>query len=230
METDTQSFIEEESFDYNGGDDVESENLDLDGNDNVESKNFDYDGSDDVQDETSNDDFNFLPGFLPANEEMTKLGGSVEELLKQSQENSLILREVGVELLAQSIVLNALYKQNGKLDVGLKQVVETAIKNQPNPVVALEEPLKQIQEQARILIKARKPQSSETITSSNPFSQRAIALMLIAQTVIVATATTLTINYFPPRASVKTEQQWYSIFQRVDKLYKARFGNKLPSK
>ena len=210
METDTQSFIEEENFDD-------------DGNGNVEGK------TSDVEDETYND-FDFSTEFLPASKEITKLGHLVSELSEQSQQNSLILREIGVELLAQSIVLNALYKQHGKLDVGLKQIVETAIKDQPNPVVALEEPIKQIQEQARILIKARKPQASETTTGSNSFSRKVIALMLIAQTVIVATATTLTINYFPPKASVKTEQQWYSIFQRVDQLYKARFGNVPPKK
>ena len=210
METDTQSFIEEENFDDDGNGNVEGE-------------------TSNVEDETYND-FDFSTEFLPANEEITKLGSLVSELSQQSQENSLILREIGVELLAQSIVLKALHQHHGKLDVGIKQVVETAIKNQPNPVIALEESIKQIQEQARILIKARKPQASETITGSNPFSRKAIALMVVAQTVIVATATTLTINYFPPKASVKTEQQWYSIFQRVDQLHKARFGNVSPRK
>ena len=207
METDTQSFIEEEDSDDDGNGKVGGEATDIEDH-----------------------DFNFSTEFLPANEEITKLGSLVSELSQQSQENSLILREIGVELLAQSIVLKALHQHQGKLDVGIKQVVETAIKNQPNPVIVLEESIKQIQEQARILIKARKPRASETITGSNPFSRKAIALMLIAQTVIVATATTLTISYFPPKASIKTEQQWYSIFQRVDQLYKARFGNVPPRK
>lgn len=209
METDTQSFIEEDS--------------DNDGNGKVGGE------ATDVKEEVSDNDFNFSTEFLPANEEITKLGSLVSELSRQSQENSLILREVGVELLAQSIVLKALHQHHGKLDVGIKQVVETAIKNQPNPVIALEESIKQIQEQARILIKERKPQVSGTIAGF-PFSRKAIALMVVAQTVIVATATTLTINYFPPKASVKTEQQWYSIFQRVDQLHKARFGNVSPRK
>jgi hypothetical protein len=211
METDTQSFIEEEDFDDDDTGKVGGE-------------------ATNVKEEVSDNNFNFSTGFLPANEEITKLGGLVSELSQQSQENSLILREIGVELLAQSIVLKALHQHQNKLDIGIKQVVETAIKNQPNPVIALEESIKQIQEQARILIKARKPQASEAITGSHPFSRKAIALMVVAQTVIVATATTLTINYFPPKASVKTEQQWYSIFQRVDQLYKAKFGNVPPKK
>lgn len=217
MKTDTQTFIQEEDFDNSDSD-------------NTKKESFAYDRNGDSEDEILESDFNFSPQHSSIDEEITKLDNSVRELLNQSQENHLILREIGVELLAQSIVLNALYKHNGNLDVDLKQVVETAIKNQPNPVTALEEPIKQIQEQARILVKARKPQHNEAAIGSNPFSQKAIALLLISQSCLVAFATAFTINQFPPKASVKTEQQLYSVFQRVDGLYKARFGNKTPKK
>lgn len=216
MQTDTQTFIQEEDFDYSDSDITESDRT--------------YDEDRKREDEILGNDFDLSPQHSPVNEEITKLDNSVMELFRQSQENNLILREIGVELLAQSIVLKALYKQNDNFDVDLKQVVEIAIKNQASPITALEEPIKQIQEQARILVKARKPQQNHTAFGSSPFSRKAIALLFISQSCLVAFATAFTINQFPPKASIKTEQQLYSVFQRVDGLYKARFGNKIPKK
>ncbi len=176
------------------------------------------------------DEDSFSPEATSANNEILALANIISDLLQQSHENRLILKEVGVELLSQSIVLNALYKENSELDAEIKQV-GTKLQTLSNPATFLKESIEKIQEQARILIKARKSQTEgNSIIGSKNLSRRAIALILLGQTCFVATVTALAINQFPPKASVKTEQQLYSVFQRVDGLYKAKFGNKIPKK
>lgn len=158
-----------------------------------------------------------------------ELNATIARLSELVQENRLILNEVGVELLSQSVVLTKWHKQSVQFDERLGQI-DKQIKELPNPATILKEPIEQIQESQKVLIKSRRDRSSSEQSNSAKFSRKAIALFLIAQSGVLAIALTMALNYFPPRATVKAEQQWYSIFQRVDKLYKARFGNKAPGK
>lgn len=158
-----------------------------------------------------------------------ELNATIARLSELVQENRLILNEVGVELLSQSVVLTKWHKQSAQFDERLGQI-DKQIKELPNPATILKEPIEQIQESQKVLIKSRRDRSSSEQSNDAKFSRRAIALFLLAQSGVLAIALTMALNYFPPRATVKAEQQWYSIFQRVDKLYKAKFGSKAPGK
>lgn len=155
----------------------------------------------------------------------SELTAAIARLTELTQENRLILNEVGVELLSQSVVLTKLHKQTAQFNEQIGQI-DKQIKGLPNPATILKEPIEQIQESQKVLIKSRRDRSLDNRSSNPNYSHKTIALLLAAQTGVVAIATTLALNYFPPKATAKAEQQWYSIFQRVDKLYKAKFGNK----
>lgn len=159
------------------------------------------------------------------NETLSELINLNTALTHQGQENRQFLQEIGVELLNHKTVLIDLHNQKQEVKDKLTQIGRL-IEELPDPKATLAEPLKQIQESQRILIKQSRRQATETpAPGAISFSRQAIAMLLAAQGVLVALTTVFIIHFVPPRATAKAEQQWYSIFQRVDKLYKAKFGN-----
>lgn len=162
------------------------------------------------------------------NEALAQLTNLSTALAEQTQENTQFLTELGQGVISQATVVNDLHQHSdefkGKLDK-----ISAQIKENSAQAMTLSESLSQIQEQQKILIKNRREsaaQASSPIPTS--FNWRSVLPILVAQSAVVALVTILSVNQFPPKATAKAEQQWYAIFQRVDRLYKARFGNTAP--
>lgn len=161
------------------------------------------------------------------NEALSQLTSLSTALAEQTQENTQFLTELGQGVLSQATIINDLHQHSdefkGKLDKISVQIKETSAQ-----ATSLRESLSQIQEQQKILIKNRRqPEAQASSPISTSFNWRSVFPLLVAQSAVVALVTVLSLNQFPPKATARAEQQWYSIFQRVDKLYKARFGTAL---
>ena len=161
------------------------------------------------------------------NEALAQLTNLSTALAEQTQENTQFLTELGQGVLSQATIINDLHQHSddfkGKLDKIRVQIKETSAQ-----ATTLSESLSQIQEQQKILIKNRRqPEAQASSPISTSFNWRSVFPILVAQSAVVALVTVLSVNQFPPKATARAEQQWYSIFQRVDKLYKARFGTAL---
>lgn len=132
------------------------------------------------------------------------------------------LQETKFEVLALATITKNLHEQSeegqGKLNRIFKQSKEI-----PQQLESLEESIQRSQKQSR---SSRQEQPEKVTSSISRFNMGTVAIMLIVQTVLATIATTSVIHQFPPGANVKSQQQWYAIFQRVDRLYKDRHGNK----
>lgn len=162
------------------------------------------------------------------NEALAQLTNLSTALVEQTQENTQFIQELGQGVLSQATLITDLHHHGDAFKDKLDKI-STQIKETSAQATALSESLAQIQEQQKILIKNRRqidPQTPSSVPSS--FNWRSVLPLLVAQSAIVAIVTVISLNQFPPKATAKAEQQWYSIFQRVDGLYKARFGNKAP--
>ncbi len=162
------------------------------------------------------------------NEALSQLTNLSTALAEQTQENTQFLNELGQGVLSQATIINDLHQHSdefkGKLDKISVQIKETSAQ-----ATSLRESLSQIQEQQKILIKNRRqPEAQASSPISTSFNWRSVFPLLVAQSAVVALVTVLSVNQFPPKATAKAEQQWYAIFQRVDRLYKARCGNTAP--
>ena len=154
------------------------------------------------------------------NDTMAQLAAiNTEAIAKISQQQQMIEKIHG-ELVAQGNVVAENFKQSSKLS-------ETLSKSPPDNVIG--ERIQQLQDGIRGLLKTQNQNiKAPILPTSLPFSSRSrdVAMLFVFQTIFVAIATTVALNLFPPPATVKNEQQWYAIFQRVDKLYKTRHGSK----
>ena len=157
------------------------------------------------------------------------------ELTSQIQKNQEILTEVGIELLSQSTILADLRKQSIEKNEKHEHIVRE-IQQSHEHVNSHSERLTQLQEAQKFLTRkfitfTSKPAPQEpTPIFSNGLSFRQVVILLAAHGFLVVLVSCTLIHYFPPHATARNEQQWYSIFQRVDRLYKDRFGNKPPAK
>lgn len=205
-------------------------------NDNMNSNKADLDLDSDVQDfyNIDNDatalpipDHTFEEALSIFNTALTELITLNTKLAHQVQENRQVLQEIGTEILSHSILLTNLDKQSNDAQEKLGQLARQ-LKEQPDSTASLVEPLKQIQQSQLLLIKSRRQHSTDTnAPASTIFTRQSVALLAL-QGVVMALATVFLIHFVPPRVTARTEQQWYSIFQRVDRLYKDKFGNRTP--
>lgn len=161
------------------------------------------------------------------NEALAQIANLGMMLTEQTQENTQFIQTLGEGVSSQAVVITDMYQQGEKLKQQFndmtKQVKEALVQT-----AAITESLADIQEQQKILIKNRRQLAVPSTNSISGFNWRSALPSVASQGLVAALVTVLLLNQFPPRATAKAEQQWYSIFQRVDQLYKVRFGNKPP--
>lgn len=145
---------------------------------------------------------------------------SADTVTKINQQQQLIER-IHNEVVAQGNIVTENFKQSAKLN-------ETLTKTQPDNN-HFGEKIEHLQDAIRGFLKTQNQNNRSPILQPTlPFSfrPRSAVILLAIQSFLLVTAITVVLNLYPPPASTKNEQQLYSIFQRVDKLYRARFGNK----
>lgn len=188
-----------------------------------------YDNSSDATQSSLSDDHTIEGAVNNLNTTLLELIHLNTGVNHQVQQSHQFLIEIGVELLNHKTVLMDLHNQKLEVKQKLDQIIQL-FNEMPAPTATLAEPLKQIQDSQRILIKSCKRIATETpVPSSTGFSRRAIAMLLVAQGVVVTLFTVFLMHQIPPGATAKSQQQWYAIFQRVDRLYKDKHGNKAPN-
>ena len=191
----------------------------------------------DLSTEQDFDDYNFneYPGLNNhiLEEGISRANESLTDIVQHAHGNSQIIQEIGVEVLAQGSLIANQHKQMLEMSEKLGRIA-ILIKEAPSPTATITDQLQKIQEQQQILIKARRTQSTQTyIPGAQNISLKAIALLLVVQSVVTLSATVGVMRFIPPSAIASSElhwyqNAWYAIFQRVDGLYKQEFGNKPP--
>ena len=164
------------------------------------------------------------------NEALVQLTSLSTALAEQTQENTQFIQDLGQGVLSQITIITDLHKQTSELKQNLESVT-IQVKETSTQTSTLTESLDKIQELQKISIKNCKQLTTQTSSPgpvSTSFNRRSIFTLVTAQSVSVVLAIVFLLNQFPPKATAKAEQQWYSIFQRVDRLYKAKFGNTAP--
>lgn len=154
--------------------------------------------------------------------EFNKIYAAVYE---QSDETYESMQELKAEVLAQGIFLTQLDTQSKQQQEMLNRSVQNT-KGVPDQLQALTEPIQQLQAQQNAQVHSSRRESRKSHGPTR-FSTRVVLLLMLGQSMLVAIATALAIHYFPPDPSIKSQQQSLAIFQRLDRLYKEKFGNSL---
>lgn len=154
--------------------------------------------------------------------EFNKIYAAVYE---QSDETYESMQELKAEVLAQGIFLTQLDTQSKQQQEMLNRSVQNT-KGVPDQLQALTEPIQQLQAQQNAQVQSSRRESRKSHGPTR-FSTRVVLLLMLGQSMLVAIATALAIHYFPPDPSIKSQQQSLAIFQRLDRLYKEKFGNSL---
>lgn len=138
---------------------------------------------------------------------------------EQSDDAYEYMQELQAESLAQATLLTQLYKLAMQQQEMLRRT-----KDIPDQLQALTEPIQKLQAQQNAQMQSSRRESRKSPTATK-FSTRVVLLLMLGQSLLVASATAVAIHYFPPDPSIKAQQQSLAIFQRLDRLYKDRFGN-----
>lgn len=180
------------------------------------------------QDLEQNSDFTTTQAVELLNQALAQLTNLSTVLAQQTQENTQFIQELGQGVLSQATIITDLHQQTHRLKETLEQIT-LQVKDTSAKTTTLAESLNEIQESQKLILKNRRQLTTQTTRpSSGSLGWNKLVPGLIAQALLAATITIFLVHQFPPKATPKAEQQWYSIFQRVDRLYKARFGNTAP--
>lgn len=156
-------------------------------------------------------------------EDVRKLNDFNENLAVEVVVERQRVSEIITDLKSQGTILLELAKQIRELDKKFDEVTNI-IKEKPDSAKLLE-PLNQIQNTQKLLLKNRREIPPPQAGSTQGISSKSFKVLLF--TICLMPIVSLLIAQFaPPRPTSKAEAQWYAIFQRVDRLYKDRFGNK----
>lgn len=133
------------------------------------------------------------------------------------------LEAINAEVLAQSTVVTQLHQRTKEQQDQLNRILQRT-KDVPDQLEALSEPIQRLQ--ALQPSRSGRERRQRSKPAPPPISPRTIGLVLVAQAVLVASVTALTLHVLPPGTNIKSQQQWYAIFQRIDRMYKDQYGSK----
>lgn len=142
------------------------------------------------------------------------------ELNQHAEMTYKAFQEIQADVLSQSTLVRNVYEQTNEQKNKLNRLLQQ-VKGVPEQLQALADPIERLQAAQRVP-GGRRQRKQESALPQLP--TKTVAIVLVVQSALVAFVTALLIYQFPPAANAKSQQQWYAIFQRVDRLYQAKYG------
>lgn len=146
------------------------------------------------------------------------LNEAVAQLVISNNDAIAAIEEIQKEVAAQREIISEIHAESKKLNNNAIAGLE--------PDSQHDESLEKLKNAVQGLIKLQSQGSKVAVTSPAFANNSRTAMVILVVGVIIAALTSTAIHFFPPPASAKNEQQWYAIFQRVDRLYQEKFGSK----